>query len=175
MTVFKCKMCGGSIDVVNNESVAECEQCGTKQTLPKIDDEKRINLYNRANHFIQQCAFDKAEQIYEKIVAEMPDDAEAHWSLVLCRYGIEYVEDPSTLERVPTCHRASYDSIFDDIDYIEAVNKADTVAMSLYQKEAAKIDRIQRESLKFLKKKSRLIYSSAIKKPTVLVKELLIV
>ena len=152
MTVFKCKMCGGSIDVVNNESVAECEYCGTKQTLPKMDDEKRINLYNRANHFRQQCAFDKAEQIYEKIVAEMPDDAEAHWSLVLCRYGIEYVEDPSTLERVPTCHRASYDSIFDDIDYIEAVNKADTVAMSLYQKEAAKIDRIQKGILEISQK-----------------------
>ena len=152
MTLFKCKMCGGSIDVVNNESVAECEYCGTKQTLPKMDDEKRINLYNRANHFRQQCAFDKAEQIYEKIVAEMPDDAEAHWSLVLCRYGIEYVEDPSTLERVPTCHRASYDSIFDDIDYIEAVNKADTVAMSLYQKEAAKIDRIQKGILEISQK-----------------------
>ena len=152
MTVFKCKMCGGSIDVVNNESVAECEYCGTKQTLPKMDDEKRINLYNRANHFRQQCAFDKAEQIYEKIVAEMPDDAEAHWSLVLCRYGIEYVEDPSTLERVPTCHRASYDSIFDDIDYIEAVNKADTVAVSLYQKEAAKIDRIQKGILEISQK-----------------------
>ena len=152
MTLFKCKMCGGSIDVVNNESVAECEYCGTKQTLPKMDDEKRINLYNRANHFRQQCAFDKAEQIYEKIVAEMPDDAEVHWSLVLCRYGIEYVEDPSTLERVPTCHRASYDSIFDDIDYIEAVNKADTVAMSLYQKEAAKIDRIQKGILEISQK-----------------------
>ena len=152
MTLFKCKMCGGSIDVVNNESVAECEYCGTKQTLPKMDDEKRINLYNRANHFRQQCAFDKAEQIYEKIVAEMPDDAEAYWSLVLCRYGIEYVEDPSTLERVPTCHRASYDSIFDDIDYIEAVNKADTVAMSLYQKEAAKIDRIQKGILEISQK-----------------------
>ena len=62
MTLFKCKMCGGSIDVVNNKSVAECEYCGTKQTLPKMDDEKRINLYNRANHFRQQCAFDKAEK-----------------------------------------------------------------------------------------------------------------
>lgn len=138
--------------MTENPSIAECEYCGTQQTLPKMDDEKRLSLYNRASHFRQQCAFDKAEQIYEKIVAETPDDAEAHWSLVLCRYGIEYVEDPVTFERVPTCHRASYDPISEDVDYIEAVNKADPIAVALYKKEAARIDRIQRGILEISKK-----------------------
>lgn len=30
MAVFKCKMCGGDLDVVDGISVAECEYCGTK-------------------------------------------------------------------------------------------------------------------------------------------------
>ena len=32
-------------------------------------------------------------------------EAEAYWGLVLCRYGIEYVNDPATGKKVPTCHR----------------------------------------------------------------------
>ncbi len=147
MAVFECKMCGGTLDISGNEKVVECDYCGTKQTLPNLDNEKRLRLFNRASHFRQNCAFDKAAQIYESIVQETPDDAEAHWSLVLCRYGIEYVEDPSTFDRIPTCHRASFDSILNDVDYLEAVRKADPVAVDLYKKEASKIDRIQKDIL----------------------------
>lgn len=35
MAVFKCKMCGGNLDVADGMTVCECEYCGTKQTLPK--------------------------------------------------------------------------------------------------------------------------------------------
>ena len=51
MSTFKCKMCGGTLEIKNGSTVAECEYCGAKQTLPKLDDEKRANLYDRANHF----------------------------------------------------------------------------------------------------------------------------
>ena len=140
MTVFKCKMCGGSLIVEEGQSVCTCEYCDTVQTLPRIDDERLVELYNRANYFRQKLAFDKAAQIYENIVNEKPQDAEAHWALVLCRYGIEYVEDPDTFERIPTCHRASFDPILDDIDYKDALKYADSVAMDVYKKEAAYID-----------------------------------
>ena len=33
MPVFKCKMCGGSLDAHENEFVAVCDYCGTKQTV----------------------------------------------------------------------------------------------------------------------------------------------
>ena len=96
MALFKCKMCGGTLEINNNESVATCEYCGTQQTLPKLDDDKRANMYDRANHFRRNNEFDKAMGIYEQILNEDNTDAEAYWSLVLCRYGIEYVEDPSS-------------------------------------------------------------------------------
>jgi len=47
MAIFKCKMCGGSLEITG-ESVATCEYCGTEQTLPKLDDDKRAGLYDRA-------------------------------------------------------------------------------------------------------------------------------
>ena len=51
MSVFKCKMCGGTLEINPGDTVAVCDSCGTKQTLPKLDDERRANLYDRANHF----------------------------------------------------------------------------------------------------------------------------
>ena len=97
MSTFKCKMCGGTLEIEPNETIATCEYCGTQQTLPKLDDERRANLYDRANHFRRNNEFDKAMGIYEKILNEDNTDAEAYWSLVLCRYGIEYVEDLSLI------------------------------------------------------------------------------
>jgi len=77
MSVFKCKMCGGSIEFEQGETVGTCDSCGTKQTLPKLDDERKADLYDRANHFRRNNDFDKATGIYETILNEDKTDAEA--------------------------------------------------------------------------------------------------
>lgn len=123
---------------------ATCEYCGTQQTLPKLDDERRANLYDRANHFRRNNEFDKAMGIYEKILNEDNTDAEAYWSLVLCRYGIEYVEDPASHKRVPTVNRAQFTSIYDDDNYKSALQYADSLQRSIYEAEAATINEIQK-------------------------------
>ncbi len=91
MIPFKCKMCGGDLRLNAGATTCACAYCGTMQTLPKLDSDRRANLYDRANHFRRQNEFDKAADIYEQILREDRTDAEAYWSLVLCRYGIEYV------------------------------------------------------------------------------------
>lgn len=144
MSIFKCKMCGGVLEINNNESVATCEYCGTQQTLPKLDDDRRANLYDRANHFRRNNEFDKAMGIYEQILNEDNTDAEAYWSLVLCRYGIEYVEDPSSHKRIPTVNRAQFTSIFDDDNYKSALQYADGYQRNIYEEEAKAINEIQK-------------------------------
>ena len=144
MALFKCKMCGGALEINNNETVATCEYCGTQQTLPKLDDDRRANLYDRANHFRRNNEFDKAMGIYEQILNEDNTDAEAYWSLVLCRYGIEYVEDPSSHKRIPTVNRAQFTSIFDDDNYKSALQYADGYQRSIYEEEAKAINEIQK-------------------------------
>ena len=144
MSTFKCKMCGGSLEIQLNDTVVECEYCGAKQTLPKLNDEKRANLYDRANHFRRNNEFDKASAIYEQILNEDGTDAEAYWSLVLCRYGIEYVEDPLSHKRVPTVHRAQFTSIFDDDNYKMALENADSYQRIIYEGEAKAINEIQK-------------------------------
>ena len=144
MAIFKCKMCGGALEINNNETVATCEYCGTQQTLPKLDDDRRANLYDRANHFRRNNEFDKAMGIYEQILNEDNTDAEAYWSLVLCRYGIEYVEDPSSHKRIPTVNRAQFTSIFDDDNYKSALQYADGYQRNIYEEEAKAINEIQK-------------------------------
>ena len=144
MLMFKCKMCGGTLSIQPGMTVAECEYCGTKQTLPRLDDDKKKNLYDRANHFRRNNEFDKAMAIYEQILNEDTTDAEAYWSLVLGRYGIEYVEDPATHRRVPTVNRAQYTSVFADENYKAALRYADGYQRSVYEAEARTIDEIQR-------------------------------
>ena len=152
MSIFKCKMCGGELQINPSESVAVCEYCGTTQTLPKLDDDRRANLYDRANHFRRNNDFDKAAGIYEQILNEDKTDAEAYWSLVLCRYGIEYVEDPATHKRVPTVNRAQYTSVFDDEDYKAAIQYADAGQREVYEAEAKAINEIQKGILEISQK-----------------------
>lgn len=147
MAVYNCKMCGGSLDIAEGLTIAECEYCGAKQTVPKAVDENLQNIFNRANTLRIKSEFDKAEKLYEKIVQMDSTQSEAYWGLILCKYGIEYVDDPQTLKKIPTCHRASYDSIIADEDYKSALEHADMSQRALYEEQAKEIDRIQKEIL----------------------------
>lgn len=150
--IFKCKMCGGTVEFEPGASTGICDSCGTKQTLPRLDDDKRANLYDRANHFRRNNDFDKAMAIYEQILNEDNTDAEAYWSLVLCRYGIEYVEDPQSRKRVPTVNRAQFTSIYMDEDYKSALQYADGYQKTIYEEEAKAIDDIQKGILEISSK-----------------------
>jgi hypothetical protein len=138
-------MCGGNIQPDTEKTFGTCEYCGSINTLPKVNEERIVNLFNRANHFRRLNEFDKALGMYESILAEDGSNAEAHWGVVLCRYGIEYVEDPKPGRRVPTCHRAQYASILTDADFLAALENApDYHTKGLYEEEAKAINDIQK-------------------------------
>ena len=143
--IIKCKMCGGDVDFIPGATYGTCEYCGSTSTIPQAEDENKLNRYNRANHFRRQCEFDKAVAAYEKILEQDDTDAEAHWGAVISRFGIEYVEDPATHQRIPTCHRVQVASILTDEDYLAAVENApDEESRRIYQEEAARIAEIQK-------------------------------
>lgn len=153
MTILKCKMCGGDIQPYAEQKYGVCDHCGGVMTLPSVSDERRANLFNRANYFRRQNEFDRALSIYESILDEDNTDAEAHWCAALCRYGIEYIEDPDSRRRLPTCHRAQYEPILSDADYLAALEYApDGYTRYLYENEAGIISEIQRRILSISKK-----------------------
>ncbi len=144
MAILKCKMCGGDIELSSDKTIGVCDSCGCTMTFPKVDDDQRANRFNRGNQFRRAGEFDKALAVYEQIVQEDENDAEAHWCCALCRFGIEYVEDPNTFEYLPTCHRASFDSFLEDVDYLAALEHSDGITRRQYQKDAQKIAEVQR-------------------------------
>lgn len=145
MAVFKCKMCGGTLNISENATIITCDYCRSQQTLPRISDEKISALYERANHYRRENEFDKAMGIYEQILAENPEDSESYWSIILCKYGIEYVEDPTTHERKPTVNRMQNASIFADENYKSALKYADDLQKAILEKEANAINEIQKK------------------------------
>lgn len=144
MSVLTCKMCGGDLELTDGMTTARCPYCGTNQTIPQLDSEQRMRLYERANHFRRRNDYDLAMAVYEQILHEDQTDSEAYWSIVLCRYGIEYVKDPATHRLIPTINRMQYTSILADEDYKAAMRYADETQAELYAQEAVQIDRIQK-------------------------------
>ena len=144
MAVIKCKMCGGNLKLVEGSTVCECEYCGTKQTVPSVDNEKKLTLFSRAGRLLRACEFDKAAGVFETIVADFPQEAEAYWGLVLCKYGIEYVDDPATGKKIPTCHRSSFESVLKDANFEQACENTDAVARRVYRDEARAIEELRK-------------------------------
>lgn len=145
--VFKCKMCGGDIEVVEGSNIGKCLYCKSTMTLPSVDNEKLLNLYNRANNLRLSNEFDKAYGVYETILEIDENQLEAHWGLILCRYGVEYVDDPKTKKKMITCHRTKYESVLTDPDYKIIISKAYGEALNIYKEEAKTISNIQKKAL----------------------------
>lgn len=147
MIALKCKMCGGDLSVSPGASVGTCQYCGTTMTLPVTGSTQVADQFNRASGLRQGDEFDRASEVYLRLLEANPRDAEAHWGMVLCRFGITYVEDPKTGRRLPTCNRVRFGSILEDEDYLQAITWADGEAKAVYQAEAEAIAAIQREFL----------------------------
>lgn len=147
MAVIKCKMCGGELLLEEGSVLAECEYCGSLQTVPNSGNEKMLSLFARANRLRANCEFDKASGLYEAIIADFPEEAEAYWGLVLCKYGIEYVDDPLTRKKIPTCHRSSFQSVLEDDDFEQTLENADVIARKVYREEAKQIEELRKEIL----------------------------
>lgn len=155
MAVFKCKTCGASLNFDENSTYVVCDYCDCKQFIPlNFSDEKKVNMFNRANEKLSKCDFDTAQRHYDSIIAEYPDEAEAYWGACLCKYGIEYVDDSVTGKKIPTCHRTNTTSIFDDDDFKAVCRCANEVAKAYYLEVAGEIDRIQKKILEIASKEA---------------------
>ena len=152
MQTFKCKICGGSLTVVSKSRVAVCDYCGSKQILPLFSDESAQLLYDRGNSYLRQNEYDKAETIFNQLLALCPEDPEIYWDLVLCKYGVTFVQDPKTGKYIPTCNRTHYESILNDKNYQKVLQYANDEQTAYYRETAETINNIQKGILAVSKK-----------------------
>ena len=146
MEVIKCKMCAGNLKYTQGSRICTCEYCGSEQTLPMVSSQS-ADLYERANYYRMNYDFEKAVGVYELILEDVKDDPDVYWSLLLCRYGISYVEDKATKSYVPTMNRARYTSVYEDVNYKTAMELSDDSQKAIYRKEAEKLAAIQKRIL----------------------------
>ena len=136
---LKCKMCGSNLDIGDSITVCKCEKCGTSQTVPDIEDDKELKLFERAGRLRFNCDFDTAAGIYNTITDSYTEEAEGYWGLILCKYGIEYADNASG-KKVPVCHRISYDSVMDDEDFELVMENSDSESRAIFREEAKIIE-----------------------------------
>ena len=145
--ILKCKMCGGDIQISPDITIGTCEYCGSTMTIPHIDSDKKARLFNRANSYRLNCEFDKAYEVYKTIADEDDQEPEAYWGMILSEYGIEYVDDPKTGKKIPTCHRANTKSIKSSVNYEYATKYADSEQLFIYKDEAEELDNLRKRIL----------------------------
>ena len=147
MGALKCKMCGSNLEIEDSITVCKCEKCGTSQTVPDIDDDKELKLFERAGRLRFNCDFDKAAGIYNTITDSYPEEAEGYWGLILCKYGIEYADDASG-KKIPVCHRTSYNSVMDEEDFELVMENSNSESRAIYREEAKIIEETRKEYIR---------------------------
>ena len=113
-----------------------------------MDDEARVKAFKRAEQNRRNGDFDEAARLYRKILDQDLTDAEAYWSLLECRYGVQYVKDPGNGEIKFTVSRMRYASILEDEDYKSAMENATDEQREVYENTAAAIAATQKEFLR---------------------------
>lgn len=142
--LLTCETCGGVLNYAADGKSAICPFCGNEYFFKEEKSEALILALNRANAYRLANDFDGAITEYKLVAERNPSDAEAFWGLAISTYGIEYVEDPRTKKRVPTCRRTVKKSILEDENYLKALENASDEQKEVYERRAAVIDRLQK-------------------------------
>lgn len=133
-------MCGAEMICESGELVALCRACGAHQTMPVPADEKQAQMYFKANELRRSRQFEKAQGVYELLLADNPADVEANWGKALCAFGVTYVKDPITRKFTPNVYLPQETSFLEDENARAALENAEGEQKALLEHEASKVE-----------------------------------
>lgn len=140
-----CDGCGAPLRLIPGKKIIECEYCQKESVIPNVLTPELSDRYNKALELRRDGDFDRAIKLSEALILEYPDDAELYWTLVLCRYGVKFVEDINTHKTHPTLNRMQVTSILTDKDYLKAIENAGDEVREVYRNTAEQINKIQKK------------------------------
>ncbi len=128
------------------KEVVRCIYCQYPNQRPRAIGET-LDKLKKANRLLKQCQFDDAEECYIRVLEEYPDEHEALWGRLMCKYGVEVAKEEKygTVHRYLLCHRARRSSIRNEGDFLDACKYADPIVREQYEKDAAYIDKVQQK------------------------------
>ncbi len=142
----ECSRCTGVIVFPEQEKVVRCRFCQYPNQRPHATG-GTLDKLKRGNRLLQQCRFEEAERCYQYVLLEYPDEPEALWGRLMCKYGVEVTEEKKygTVHRYLLCHRARRSSIRNEGDFLDACEYADPIVREQYEKDAEYIDNVQQK------------------------------
>ena len=129
------------------QQTAEANQ---KELLSRVDElsrmlrlsqaQKKKRLFENGEREQKAGRFDEAIRQYQGYLNYSEEEAEPHWRIALCRFGVEYVQEPETGRHVPTIVRLAAGDLLQDPDYQAALSCAQTPeTRAFYTREAENI------------------------------------
>ena len=119
MATTECKACGAPLEFVPGRTAGVCEACGYETSFP--EREVRLANFDEGNRLRRGGDYRAAEAVFDSILAEDENDAEAHWCRALCRWRVQYRREEETGRLVPFPGIVFFDSFLADEDYQRAV------------------------------------------------------
>ena len=138
-------LCSAELFFPASENIVTCRYCGHLNQRPISTGETLVRM-ERADELRRQCAFEEAARSYEHVLREHPDEQAALWGRLMCKYGVETVEERRygrLISRHLLCHRARNSSIRNEGDYKRACALATPEIREQYERDAEYIDRVQ--------------------------------
>lgn len=161
MAVLKCKMCGGSLEIIDGVSVIECLYCGTKHKVSELNEQQDETTYTlllkRAFTFIEDEKWDSAKEYAERVLDNAPENENAYLVKLLadkevkrkedlqrCKYTFEENENYQKILKYGSQSLINELKVY--ISYIEKENELQDIKKYIqWAKEAQSIQEIHRQ------------------------------
>ena len=141
--VVRCSSCGSPHIEVISDRVGRCQNCKSTMLLPRKNEEI-IALLNSAQVYRATFNYDLAIQSYQLILDKDPYEVAAYEGILLSKYGIEYVKDNYSGKFIPTCHRANFQSIYEDEHCKTLLSLVNGTEKSVITEKIQTIDKLQK-------------------------------
>ena len=143
---INCYNCGVPIQIPADVDGMKCPYCPRWIERPQSEEKLSVaQSHAYAAERRNMGEFAEAEKAYRLALLADTGDYKARWGILLCKYGVIYVEDKASQKRVITCRRHRTTSFLDEPDYRMVLNSLSVDERAEYEHDAKYIDRIQKE------------------------------
>ncbi|MBR2891787.1 MAG: leucine-rich repeat protein [Bacilli bacterium] len=161
--VMICPKCGSVVEISENQTLGLCSFCDSLTPLPffitskdSFDSETYKNMLNRvnkANSFSLTHQFHRAFNLYDKLIKNYYnldiEDYYPYFGKALAQYGVTYSINEK-LENELICLKIVKESIYENENYIRAIELSDINTEAVLKQTALLIDQFQKDVKKEL-------------------------